>query len=429
MRTSELIRAVRGDSLTRNSVGIMATTVVNAGLGYLYWTAAARLLPDMQVGLGSAVTSAMVILSLVVHLGAGAGLIARLPLRRSRADWLLTALSTQLACVVVTLVLSAVALVPLAAFVPPLRPLATNPEIAVWFVLGAASWTGASLLDFVFIAQRRSGLMLCRNAVTAIGKLVALAVIGPLDPRVGAATIVGTWAAGGLIGVVAGLVLCHRRLVPVACIGLRDAWAEVRVLLRPTVGHHLISVGGLVPTYLLPVVVTVQLGARANAYFYVTWMVGGAIFMISPAVASAIFAEGARYPTGLQRSTGRALRVILTFLVPAIAVVAACGRLALNAFGAGYLAAGHVLLLMLLASALPDAVTNLAVATLRIRGALRAAAVLNGAMATIAVVGAWLLTPSLGIIGAGWAWLGAQLAGAVVVLAVRRRIWPSERGT
>jgi hypothetical protein len=44
-------------------------------------------------------------------------------------------------------------------------------------------------------------------------------------------------------------------------------------------------------------------------------------------------------------------------------------------------------------------------------------------MATISVVGAWFLTPRLGIVGAGWAWLGAQLAGALVVASARRRIW------
>jgi O-antigen/teichoic acid export membrane protein len=298
--------------------------------------------------------------------------------------------------------------------------------MAMWFVVGAVSWTGASLLDYVFIAQRRSGLMLCRNAMAAVSKLLTLVVIALLDPNVGAVAIVGTWAASGLAGVAAGLLLCHRRLVRLGRIRLRETWAELRVLLLPTVGHHLISVGGLVPTYLLPVVVTVQLGARANAYFYITWMVGGAIFMISPAVASAIFAEGSHDPTWLQRPSRHALRAVLTLLVPAIAVIAAGGRLVLHAFGAGYAAAGYTLLLVLLASALPDAVTNVAVATLRIRDALRAATVLNGSMATIAVLGAWLLTPGLGIIGAGWAWLGAQTIGALVVLTVRHRIWPPE---
>jgi O-antigen/teichoic acid export membrane protein len=149
--------------------------------------------------------------------------------------------------------------------------------------------------------------------------------------------------------------------------------------------------------------------------------------MISTAVASAIFAEGSHDPTRLQRLTAHALRVVLGLLVPAIAVIAAGGRLVLHAFGAGYAAAGYPLLLVLLASALPDAVTNVAVATLRIRGALRDAALLNGSMAAIAVLGAWLLAPRLGIIGAGWAWLGGQVAGAFVVLVVRHRIWPPER--
>ena len=426
MRTAELIRSVRTDSLTRNSVSIMATSVVNAGLGYLYWTAAARLLPAADVGLGSAITSAMVILSLVAHLGAGAGLIARLPARRTRTDWLLTTLGTGLACVTVTVVLGVLALVPLALLVPPLRPLATNPALAVWFVVGAGSWTGAGLLDYVFIAQRRSGLMLYRNGIASAGKLVALVLIVVVDGHAGATAIVTTWAASGLLGVAIGLVLCHQRLFPLGRIRLRDARSELRALLRPTVGHHAISVGGLVPTYLLPVVVTAQLGTRANAYFYITWMVGSAIFMISPAVASAIFAEGSHDPTGLHRLTGKALRVVLALLVPAIVVVAVAGRLVLDAFGAGYATAGYPLLLVLLASALPDAVTNVAVSTLRIRGALSDAAVLNGSMAAIAVVGAWLLTPSLGIVGAGWAWLGAQVIGALLVLAAKRRIWPPD---
>jgi O-antigen/teichoic acid export membrane protein len=428
VRTAELIRSVRTDSLTRNSVSIMATSVVNAGLGYLYWTAAARLLPATEVGLGSAVTSAMVILSLVVHLGAGAGLIARLPLRRSRAEWLLTALGTQLACGAVTLVLCIGALVPLAALVPPLRSLAANPAMAVWFVVGAVSWTGAGLLDYTFIAQRRSGLMFYRNAVSSAGKLIALVLVVVVDRHAGATAIVGTWAVSGLLGVAVGLLLCHRRLFALGRIRLRDARTELRALLRPTIGHHAISVAGLVPTYLLPVVVTAQLGTRANAYFYITWMVGSAIFMISPAVASAIFAEGSHDPSGMQRLTAHALRVVLALLVPAVVVLAAGGRLVLSAFGSGYAAAGYPLLLVLLASTLPDAVTNVAVSALRIRAALADAAVLNGSIATITVVGAALLTPRMGIIGAGWAWLGAQIIGALLVLVARRRIWPPETG-
>jgi O-antigen/teichoic acid export membrane protein len=60
---------LRGDSLTRNSFDIVATTAVNAGFGYIYRVVAARLLPTETVGLGSTVVSAMVIVSLMIYLG------------------------------------------------------------------------------------------------------------------------------------------------------------------------------------------------------------------------------------------------------------------------------------------------------------------------------------------------------------------------
>ena len=44
----------------------------------------------------------------------------------------------------------------------------------------------------------------------------------------------------------------------------------------------------------LPVLVVLRLGVTLNAYFYITWMVGGVFFMVSPSVAAALFAEGVR---------------------------------------------------------------------------------------------------------------------------------------
>lgn len=279
-------------SLTVNSLGIMATTVVNAGLGYGYWTLAARIMPSAEVGLGSAATSALVIISLVVHLGAGVGLIARLPQRGTAEQWRLTVVATLAATTGGTLLVAAVAELPLGLLVAPLGPLTRDPWFALWFVLGAAGWTGSGVLDYLFIAERRAGLMLVRNAATAVAKLGGLAVVAVAAPRTGAMGLLLTWSLSGLLGTGAGLVLCHRRVRPLGRVPLRAAGAELLLLARPALGHHAISVAGLVPTYLLPVAVTARLGAGANAAFFITWMIGSAIFMISPAVSSALLAEG-----------------------------------------------------------------------------------------------------------------------------------------
>ncbi|MDH6140427.1 O-antigen/teichoic acid export membrane protein [Kitasatospora sp. GP30] len=419
-------------SLTVNSLGIMATTVVNAGLGYGYWTLAARIMPSAEVGLGSAATSALVIISLVVHLGAGVGLIARLPQRGTAEQWRLTVVATLAATTGGTLLVAAVAELPLGLLVAPLGPLTRDPWFALWFVLGAAGWTGSGVLDYLFIAERRAGLMLVRNAATAVAKLGGLAVVAVAAPRTGAMGLLLTWSLSGLLGTGAGLVLCHRRVRPLGRVPLRAAGAELLLLARPALGHHAISVAGLVPTYLLPVAVTARLGAGANAAFFITWMIGSAIFMISPAVSSALLAEGShlRHSAegggqrgGLRRIALRSLGVTVASITVPAGVLCAIGHPVLGIFGAGY-RQGYGLLVVLVLSAFPDAVSNVAVATLRVRGRLNRAAALNAVIAAIAVAGTWFSTPPLGILGAGVSWLGAQLVGALAVLVFHRRLLP-----
>ena len=410
-------------SLTRNSLGIMGTSVVNAVLGYGYWTLAARRMPAAEVGLGAAATSALVIISLGVHMGAGGGLIARIPHRRTREQWLTTVTATFLATTLVTLVLAAAAVLPLGLIVPALRGLTHDPVFVLWFVLGAVGWTGSGILDYLFIAERRSDLMLMRNAVTAVVKLGGLAVLGAAVSRPGADVLVATWAVGGLLGTVAGLAECHVALHRLGRVRPRDLPGELSLLIRPSLGHHAISVFGLLPTYLLPVVVTARLGPAENAYFYTTWMIGASIFMISPAVSQALFAEGAHDGAGLRGLSLRSMRLTLLAIVAPSAILCAIGDFVLRMFGPGY-TAGYGLLVVLVLSAFPDTVSNVAVATLRVRNLLPRAAALNLAIATIALVGAWICTPHLGILGAGEAWLGAQVFGALAVLVLHRLMLP-----
>lgn len=112
---------------------------------------------------------------------------------------------------------------------------------------------------------------------------------------------------------------------------------------------------------ILPVLVVLRLGVTLNAYFYITWMMGAAFFMVSPSVAQAVFAEGVRARSDLRIVVLKALRVIAVLLAPAMVVMIVGGRFILGLFGASYAAAGYGLLILLAISALPDAVSNVAV--------------------------------------------------------------------
>ena len=144
--------------------------------------------------------------------------------------------------------------------------------------------------------------------------------------------------------------------------------------------------------------------------------------MISPSVASAVFAEGVRARSDLRSVVAKALRVIMIMLVPPMVIMIVGGKLVLGLFGAPYAAAGYGLLILLAIAALPDAVSNVAVAVFRVTHKLEYSAALNLGILVVTVAGAWVLMPRFGLKGVGIAWLAAQTLGAIASLPAYRLI-------
>jgi len=411
-----LLGRLRDDSLFRNSVLLMATTVANSGLGFVYWFVAARAFPASEVGLAAAVISAMTLTSLLSNLGLGTLLVQRLPGRAGGAAWSGT-VNTALGLGVLAGLLSGVAVAALAPLLGvEVARAAGDPAAVAAFAGGVALWTACTLVDFVFVAERAAGRMLVRNVAFSVLK-VPLLLAPVLAVAGGGLAIFASW----LLAAAASVLLAIGVLLPRLGRGYRRAGAtlaEARAMVGSLAGHHLVNVGAMVPMYVLPIVVTARLSAADTAYFYTTWMACGVLFVIAPAVASSLFAEGSHSPAGIAAKTRSSARLIAILLAPTLLVYLLAGRHLLGAFGPAYAEHGLVLMWLLLASAVPDAVTSVAVSVLRLRHRMWRAALLRVAIAAGAVGGAWALLPSLGIAGAGVAWLAAQVAGALAVGAV-----------
>jgi O-antigen/teichoic acid export membrane protein len=408
---SALVRRVHGDSLVRNSVYTMATTVATSLLGYLYWAIATRTSSAHDVGLAAALVSAMTIAANLSNLGVGTTLVQRLPRRASGHAWSLM-LNTGLAIgTLAGLLTGAAVVVLLPLFSNQFAAVANNPVFVVVFITGVALSTTATLVDYTFVAERATGNVLVRNVAFGVLKIVLLAY---LLVHAGSLGIFASWALAVVIALLSGLILVRRLgrgYRPTA----RGTASQARSMLSSMVGHHAINIGGVAPIYLMPLFVTARLSPAENAYYYTTWMLGGVFFMVSPAVASSLLAEGSHAPEALWRKAQRAVLMIGALLGPATAVFLLGGHYILAVFGRTYAQHGLLLLTLLVLSAAPDAITNVYVSILRVQQRLRHAAALNLGMAALTLALAWVLLPVLGIAGAGWAWLIAQTAGSLVV--------------
>ncbi len=409
-------RSVIGDSLIRNSVLVMTTTAFNSAVGYLYWMAAARLFVDDEVGRATAVIAAMNLTALVANLGLGTALVANLPSRRDDESWSRNVVATFAVAAASGIALGTVVAVGLPRVLDSLGPVFTWPVRGL-FVVGVTLSVVSVVLDALFIAERRADGLLARNASFTFLKLVLLvpAVVFTIN---GERFLVLTWVTGLVVALGWVVVLLVPRILRPVHLRPAGVRREARSVVPGALGHHLANLGGQFPMFLLPLIVIHRSSDAASAYFYVTWMVGSIFFMVSNASSNSLFAEGAHEPGALGRQLRRCLRLVGLILVPAMLGAVVLGRLVLGLFGANYARFGHALLLLLVVSAVPDAITNIWVSRWRVMGWVGRVAVLNVLMAVVALTVAWELVPRTGIEGAGWAWIVAQSSGCVFIAGV-----------
>jgi O-antigen/teichoic acid export membrane protein len=414
-----LLDRTRRDSLVRNSLNIMGTTGVNLLLGYVFWVVAARTYTAHDFGLAGALISAMTLAFTVSSLGVGNALVQQLSRRDSGHDWSLTLNAGLTAGGLLSLVagLSIVVVLPLLS--SEYGILHDGLVYPLAFLAGVTTWILSDLLDKTFVAERATGNMLIRNTVFSLIKIPL--VVLPTFVAAHAFGIVASWVVATTVTLVLSIALV-RRLGRNYRPALDGVWGEMRRLQRTVAGHHLVSVGNMAPTFLLPMVVAGVLTPTENGYFYATWRVGGGFFIISAAVALSLFAEGSHAAEHLSQAVRKSAIFISALLAPAMAACLLAGHQILGLFGPTYADEGYPLLVVLVVSAVPDAITNVYVIVLRVQHRLRFAAGLTLGMATITLVGTIALAGPLGITGAGIAWFAAQSVGSTVVgLDVLRR--------
>jgi O-antigen/teichoic acid export membrane protein len=408
----------RGRSLVGNSLLMMGTTAANLVLGYAFWVVAARLFSVSEVGLAAAVIAAMTLCGTVGAVGVGNALIHLLPTRNDDAAWSRTVAAALVSAAGMSAAVGVVLLAVLPAVSPEFAGLRSGPLVAAAFLAGAAALVAAEMVDRAFVGDRSSGSMLARNAAAAALKIALLAV--PAVVAVGAGGIVVAWVLAAAASLPLAVWLQRR---------LGRRWRrpagvrrEVAGIVRTIAGHHVVSVGNMAPQYLLPLLVAGMLSTAENGVFYTTWRVAGGFMIVSVAVATSLFADGAHDARDLGRKARRALLLIAGMLVPALLVAVAAGDRLLAVLGPEY-AAGSTLLLLLALGALPDAVTNVYVALLRLERRFRAAAALTATIAAATVALSVALLEPLGVAGVGVAFLAAQTLGCVLAGAdvVRRR--------
>jgi hypothetical protein len=158
--------------------------------------------------------------------------------------------------------------------------------------------------------------------------------------------------------------------------------------------HHLLNTTLQLPTSAMPVLVTVLLSSRMNAWFYVSWTIVGFIFFVPVALTMVLHAMNSAQQSMLARKTRVTISLALVASALAICLLQFTSNWVLRIFGSSYAEQATCTLRILVFAAFPLVIKNHYISISRIYDRLKSAMLLIAPCSiielTVATVGGHL---------------------------------------
>jgi O-antigen/teichoic acid export membrane protein len=404
------------DHLATTAWALMANTGVTAVLGMAFWALASARYTPRQLGASAALISAMMLLSVISQLDLAMGISRLLPQVRARR-WrpVLGAYGVAtVAAIVVTV-----------AFVILAPRLSTSfaflghfDWLAVALVVAVMLWNIFALQDAVLTSARWSAIVPVENGIFGLLKIALMVV---LAHRLGGQGIFVGWVlAMAILLLPVNALIFGKVLRPRTTTDDAASASVVRISDRAGVARYLAVdyAAGLFSqgyTAVLPLLVLAVLGRDANAYFYIVFMISGAVRAVAQSMSTSLVVEGAHDEAHLGAMARQSLRRYCRLALPGIAVLFLASNLALKPFGAVYAAHGTTLLRLFLLATVPHAVIALYISVERVRARVNRVVAVEALIVLLVSGGAVIGMRWFGLVGVGVAWLSAHTLVAAFV--------------
>jgi O-antigen/teichoic acid export membrane protein len=404
--------------LYRNAYALTVASGVTSALGFAYWILAAHYYSVSIVGANSAVVSSMMFLSGIAQLNLVSALVRFVPAAGRVTRRFVTSSYLVSSCAAV--VVGFVFISGLSIWSPKLSLLGSNHLTTLWFILAVLAYGIFALQDQVLSGMRQTTWVVIENAIFSILKIVLLVIFARPFPQYG---IFSSWTIAIFMAVIPVNLLIFGRLIPQHA-RETESHAEPIIpsqIVRYVAVDYLGTLCSLASTTLLPLIVTQLVGERANAYFYLSWIIAYSIQMVTINATISFTVEAVRDRDQLESLSCRMLLHLTRLIVPAVGVLVLLAPYLLAVAGRQYPAEGAPVLRLLALGALPNIVNTLYMSIARIRRGMLRVLVTQVALSGIMLSLTPVLVHVYGITGVGLAWLIGQTVVASVLMMTELR--------
>jgi acetyltransferase-like isoleucine patch superfamily enzyme/O-antigen/teichoic acid export membrane protein len=386
--------SLRNDTLYQNSIFMMASTAIVSASGFVFWLIVANLYNDTQVGLATAIISAITFMMNLSILGLNYSIIRFLPKSKKRNQLLsdtfsIVALAASLASGIFLLLLP---------YVSPSLLFVREGYAALAFLFFTILISIDFYTESIFISLRAGKYIFLKNVIVSVAKLILpLAFVG-----FGAVGIFVAWALALSSALLVSFTVLIRKF------HFRFAPAFNKTALQEMLGfssiNFVVGLLGIAPGLILPLMITNTINPETAAYFYVSYMIANLLYTVPFATTQSLFAEGSHDEKTFWYSVRKALKLITTLLVPGIVILILLSGFILTFFGKSYSDEGVRFLQLLALAGIPVAINYIGLTILNVMRKLPALFVIN-LIGTIAILVLSYLWREYALTGIGFAWI------------------------
>lgn len=400
-----------------NAGSLIGATAITSILGFVYWwlAVATKQFPPEAIGIASASISSMMLLGSLCVLGLGTLLITELPRQQGQE---ISLISTALIVVSIAGGSAGILFALIApSLSPAFMPLRANIVTILIFASGVSITSVTLVFDQALIGLLRGGLQLWRNTLFAILKLVALLIVSFSLVKAGHSgiTLYATWVAGGVLSLLLVVIPSSLKKRRVKRSNLPQ-WGLLRKLGVAAVQHHFLNITLQFPTLMLPVLVTALLSARVNGWFYVAWMIGSFVFLVSSALTTVLHAMNSAQQDALYRRARTTISIALVVSVLANIPLQFATKQILGIFSSTYAYQASWCLRILAMAAFPITIRNHYISICRIQDRIVSAMISMIPGGLFELVSAGIGAYFGGLTGLSIGWVAAIYCEAIFML-------------
>jgi O-antigen/teichoic acid export membrane protein len=390
----------------------MASQLLTAAVGFLFWVVAARRFDESSVGFASAAISAMSLLGAVGTIGMGTLLIREMPLNPGREHRMLSAALVLSGSLGAALGAIFVLLAPLLS--SEFSPLIADPLIWLSMIVGTGLTAAGLNMDQALVGLLRSGLQLMRNVIAAGGRL--LLVVGAVLAgwQAGNVAVLGSWTVALALSLAALALVAMRR----GRLGSAwpPAWRTLDFHRTAALQHYLLNITTQIPGWGMPLITLTVLSAATSAHFYLAWTLVGLASFGMAALTWSLYASSSRDPSSLAINGRFTLGLSIAAAAASAIVLWILGPWILTPLGGSYAEAAAGPLAVLALTLIPVAIKSHYLVIHRVRGTLNTATLVAGSGAMLEIGGATVGAVYGDLIGLCVGLLAALLLEVAVML-------------